>query len=379
MLPGEMAANGEGVETREQRRQREREAALARGDEEENENVGEGHGDGPGGPDDGDSGDGDSGEESPSDPDDPEDQTLRAFKRQNKAILILAKSIKEMVKKKDDGEYYVDQITGIRKVRKKISPPTFRGDKGERPEAHLLRAKDWFDSSGIARNQDKVYNFKHTLDGKAREWYADMINTATITPRWTELETAFSRYFSTQGRSIKHLHDSWRKMSFNPKTDDIEEFIRDAQECAKQLEYDDHVIINMIKAVMPKEIYSTLYYMDDLAEVINFCKDYFSKSPRDRDEETTSSPDKGATALTPFSKIKTVEQPTDIGHTLNQISESLYKLDFNQRPYKPTLYPQGRGRGRGRGNGRFQGRGNQRSFQPYYQNQQRRGRGRGGF
>ena len=63
---------------------------------------------------------------------------------------------------------------------------------------------------------------------------------------------------------------------------------------------------------------------------------------------------------------------------MHQISESLYKLDFNQKPYKPTLYPQGRGRGRGRGNGRFQGRQNQRPYQPYNQ-QQRRGRGRSGF
>ena len=51
-------------------------------------------------------------------------------------------------------------------------------------------------------------------------------------------------------------------------------------------------------------------------------------------------------------------------------------MDFTQKPYKPTLYPSGRGRGRGRG-GRFQGRrspGNQQSsYQP------RRGRGRGGF
>ena len=70
----------------------------------------------------------------------------------------------------------MDATTGIKKVKKKISPPIFKGHRGERPEAHLLRAKDWFDSSGIVRNQDKVYNFKHTLDSKAREWYADMIN-----------------------------------------------------------------------------------------------------------------------------------------------------------------------------------------------------------
>ena len=37
------------------------------------------------------------------------------------------------------------------------------------------------------------------------------------------------------------MHDSWRKMTFEPETDDIEIFIRDAQECAKQLNYEDSV------------------------------------------------------------------------------------------------------------------------------------------
>ena len=82
--------------------------------------------------------------------------------------------------------------------------------------------------------------------------------------------------------------------------------------------------------------------------------------------------------MTPFSKITPSGQPLDFQQSLTQLTENLYKLDFNQKPYKPILYPQGRGRGRGRGNGRFQGRGGgQRSYQPY--NPQRRGRGRGGF
>ena len=390
----------DGVETREQRRRRRIGLGLDP-DGESEDDTGEGdpgdggrgdpgdgdggrgppgHGDGDGGdPGDGGGGPGGPGEEVDEEPiEEEDDAATRAFKRQTNSLVMLAKSIKQLVSKKEDGEYYVDATTGIRKVKKRISPPIFKGDKGERPEAHLLRAKDWFDSSGIVRNQDKVYNFKHTLDSKAREWYADLMNKATIPPRWPELETAFSRYFSTQGRSIKHLHDSWRKMSFNPETDDIEEFIRDAQECAKQLEYDDHVIINMIKSVMPREIYGTLYYMDDLAEVINFCKDYFSKNPKEQNTETNNVPDKGATALSPFSKITPSGQPIDFQQSLTQLTENLYKLDFNQKPYKPTLYPQGRGRGRGRGNGRFQGRGGgQRSYQPY--NPQRRGRGRGGF
>ena len=55
---------------------------------------------------------------------DPEDDAAtRAFKRQTNSLVMLAKSIKELVSKKEDGEYYMDAATGIRKVRKRISPP----------------------------------------------------------------------------------------------------------------------------------------------------------------------------------------------------------------------------------------------------------------
>ena len=43
----------------------------------------------------------------------------------------------------------------------------------------------------------------------------------------------FSRYFSTQGCNIKHLHERWRTFSFDPADDDIEEYIRDVKEAAK--------------------------------------------------------------------------------------------------------------------------------------------------
>ena len=139
-------------------------------------NPGEGDGGNPGHGDRGPPGHGGGGPGGPGRPDsetesDPEeDERNKQFKKQTKSLLMLAKSIKDLVSKKEEEEYYVDETTGIRKVRKRISPLIFKGDKGERPEAHLLRAKDWFDSSGIVRNQDKVYNFKHTLDSKAREW-----------------------------------------------------------------------------------------------------------------------------------------------------------------------------------------------------------------
>ena len=82
---------------------------------------------------------------------------------------------------------------------------------GECPEPHLLRAVDWFDSQGIRRDIDKVYNFKHTLDGEAREWYADYARQADVIPPWNTLINDFSRYYSSQGRGEKNLHEAWRK------------------------------------------------------------------------------------------------------------------------------------------------------------------------
>ena len=57
-------------------------------------------------------------------------------------------------------------------------------------------------------------------------------------------------------------------MSFIPATNDVEIFLRDLQECTKQLNYDDQVIITTIRVAMPQEVYGTLYKMTDLSEVI---------------------------------------------------------------------------------------------------------------
>ena len=88
--------------------------------------------------------------------------------------------------------------------RVKISPPIFKGLPGERPEAHLLKANDWMDTYNILP-VNKPANFKHTLDHLAREWY----DSLTFPIVWNDLQQRFSWYFSTQGRSIKHLHDKW--------------------------------------------------------------------------------------------------------------------------------------------------------------------------
>ena len=136
--------------------------------------------------------------------------------------------------------------------RVKIPPPIFKGLPGERPEAHLMRANDSMDTYLIPVVQ-KPANFKHTLDHLAQEWYDSLV----MPMAWNDLQQQFSRYFSTQGRSIKHLHNKWRNFSFTPGQDDIEAYIRDIKETAHQLNYNDEAMLHLIKATMPAEIYGT--------------------------------------------------------------------------------------------------------------------------
>ena len=81
--------------------------------------------------------------------------------------------------------------------RMRIQPPIFKGKKGERPEAHLLHARDWMDAIGVAKEEDKVNYFRLTLDHLAREWYND---SGSAIDDWTEMKQEFSKHFSTQGK-----------------------------------------------------------------------------------------------------------------------------------------------------------------------------------
>ena len=107
------------------------------------------------------------------------------------------------------------------KYMKRINPPIFKGEPGEWPEAHLLQTLDWFESTGLVSDWSKMKNFRHTLDSTAHEWFHDLWSKERNTLKWAELENRFFRYFSTQGRSLRHLHAAWRRFTFNPETDDI--------------------------------------------------------------------------------------------------------------------------------------------------------------
>ena len=126
-----------------------------------------------------------------------------------------------------------------------------------------------------------------------------------------------------------NLHERWKKFSFDPDKDDIEEFLRNVQECAKQLKYDEEITLNTIEACMPKAIYGSLYEKKTLTSTITFLNQLYAQpldsTPKDNTAQVSGSP---------FNQIKQ-DNPDHLEGTLNKLSDALCKLDI-VRPYIPT-------------------------------------------
>ena len=161
---------------------------------------------------------------------------------------------------------------------------------------------------------------------------------------WCEFTQHFSRYFSTQGRNIKHLHERWRAFSFDPNTDDIEEYIQDVREVAKQLGHGDDAVVNLLKATMPTELYGTLYGHDNLYIFMTMLKDIYAKKPQPGVAAAVVGVAQGAMA--PFTlirsstryKAKTPNEGT-LEEKLSHLAETLYCLDLDGRPVRKPFKP----------------------------------------
>ena len=160
---------------------------------------------------------------------------------------------------------------------------------------------------------------------------------------WEEFTKHFSRYFSTQGCNIKHLHERWRAFSFDPANDDIEEYIRDVKEAAKQLGHGDNAVVNLLKATMQTELYGTLYGHNNLPLLCTMLKDIYAKKPR---PTTTTSATTTPGAAAPFTLLRTpirtplkhIEDPS-LEEKVNHLTEALYQMDLEGKPVKKPFKP----------------------------------------
>ena len=65
-----------------------------------------------------------------------------------------------------------------------------------------------------------------------------------------------------------------------PANDNIEEYIRDVKEAAKQLGHGNDAVVNLLKATMPTELYGTLYGHNNLPLLCTMLKDIYAKKPQ---------------------------------------------------------------------------------------------------
>ena len=218
-----------------------------------------------------------------------------------------------------------DNLSDDEEPKVKIHPPIFKGTPGERPDAHIYAAEDWMGAMRVRRD-DYIVKFKHTLNHLAREWYHSL-DLGQFRGDWDRFTTHFSRYFSTQGRNIKHLHERWRTFSFDPANDDIEEYIRDVKEAAKQLGHGDDAVVNLLKATMPTELYGTLYGHNNLPLLCTMLKDIYARKPQAAASSTTTTP--GASA--PFTMIKASSRTPELTleDKLTHLMDTLYRMDID--------------------------------------------------
>ena len=239
----------------------------------------------------------------------------------------------------------------------KVEIPSFLGTKQQDPQAHLLAAKDWLDQSNVPLNR-RSDKFRLTLKGKARVWY-DSLDRDTKRD-WPTLQVEFSKHYSLQGRTPKQLYDRWEALSFDPDMDDIDQFISEVKQTAKQLHLPPGAVITKIKGKMPQAMAWALTSAYTLDDVIKTVTEVFGRphgvpiTPRDPHAfsalQTSSGP--STTVQATQEKINSLE--TSIENLTAAIQRmgkvSLAPKTFKKPPYKPQgAENAGRGRGRGRG------------------------------
>ena len=133
-------------------------------------------------------------------------------------------------------------------------------------------------------------------------------------------------------------------ISFDPNTDDIEEYIRDVREAVKQLRHGDDAVLNLLKATMPTELYGTLYGHDNLYIVMTMLKDIYAKKPQPAAAAAAVGGAQGATA--PFTLIcsstrDNSKAPNEVTleEKLSQLTETLYCMDLDGKPVRKPFKP----------------------------------------
>ena len=107
----------------------------------------------------------------------------------------------------------------------------------------------------------------------AWEWCNDIVMPAD----WNSIKILFCRYFSIQGRPVKHLHERWIHFKFDLSIDEV--FISYVNQTVDQLNHNYMTALILIKVCVPADIYGASYSVQKLDMVVAMVKDIDSEKP----------------------------------------------------------------------------------------------------
>ena len=174
-------------------------------------------------------------------------------------------------------------VEALTKTLKNIKPNySFKGKKGEDPEAHILKVEDYFGVHQITEQDDKIRRFKDTLFETARKWaqtlsYTEVIkfdyNPDDANDKKASMKYLFLARFAKEGRT---LHNAWGALTFNPNKDDIEQFVLKVEELAKKLGYNEDAQVMAVKSVLLRDVYGICVTYKKLKDLKTFLIELFS-------------------------------------------------------------------------------------------------------
>ena len=135
----------------------------------------------------------------------------------------------------------------MRALRVKVSIPVFKGDKVEDPMEFKTKALDYMDAQEIPICE-RMFEFRHCLEGKARMWYDEI----TLPRTWDELMTMFYAWFRIYGKSNEDWYCHWASLHFDPASHtDIDDLINEVRSVARLLNFPDNVVLATLKNMFP--------------------------------------------------------------------------------------------------------------------------------
>ena len=115
-----------------------------------------------------------------------------------------------------------------------IPLPVFKGKKGEDPEDHILKVKDYFEIHQITQQDDKTRRFKDTLFETTRKWAQTLNYTKIIkfdynpkdnNDKKSSMKYLFLARFTKEGSTLEAAYNDWSTLTFDPNKDDIEQCV----------------------------------------------------------------------------------------------------------------------------------------------------------